>query len=312
MNGQVRVESNLMIDETLPHPVEPHAPQQQTEPTPARAPRRRRGCGCGVLFVALTLLVVLAAYFLLPFRTNVLLLGVDQRPEEGGPSRTDSMILTTFLPAEPYLGMLSIPRDLWVSIPGVGENRINTAHFFAEAEAPGTGPGAAKEVVVANFGVDVPYFALIHFDGVSQVVDALGGVTIRLDVQQAGYGVGDHRLDGGQALAFVRDRSRSDDFFRMARTQILLQGLLEEVAKPSTWVRLPAASAAVLEAVDSDLPFWLWPRLGVTLLRVGPGGVDARVLNRDFVQGFTGPGGAQVLAPDWSVINPVLLEMFGQ
>jgi len=301
-----------MIDETLPHRIDPSAPQQKTEPIPAVKPRRRLGCGCGLLFMGLAFGAVLAANLLLPFRTNVLLLGVDQRPEEGGPSRTDSMILTTFLPAKPYLGMLSIPRDLWVRVPGVGENRINTAYFFAEAEVPGSGANAAKDVVALNFGVEVPYYALVHFDGLAQVIDALGGVTINVDAPQAGYSAGEHRLDGTQALVFVRNRSGSDDFFRMARGQMLLRGLMKELAKPGAWLRLPSASFALMDAINTDVPYWLWPRLGLALLRVGPDGMDARVLNRDFVQGFTGPGGAQVLAPDWSLINPVLLEMFGQ
>jgi hypothetical protein len=56
----------------------------------------------------------------------------------------------------------------------------------------------------------------------------------------------------------------------------------------------------------------MWPRLGVNLLRAGPEGIDARILDREMVRGFTTASGAQVLAPDWSRINPVLLEMFGE
>ena len=63
----------------------------------------------------------------------------------------DTIILTTFNPWKPNVGMLSIPRDLWVNIPGVGENRINTAHFFAEANDPGSGPSATMDTIEAEF-----------------------------------------------------------------------------------------------------------------------------------------------------------------
>jgi hypothetical protein len=57
---------------------------------------------------------------------------------------------------------------------------------------------------------------------------------------------------------------------------------------------------------------WLWPRLGLTLIRTGPSGIDGRIIGRQMAQGFTTSGGAQVLAPDWSQINPMLKAMFNQ
>lgn len=222
------------------------------------------------------------------------------------------MVLTTILPAKPYVGMLSIPRDLWVSIPGEGENRINAAHFLAEAEHPGSGPEAAMGVVRANFGVNVDAYVRLRFGGLEGFVDALGGAEIELPQAMSGYDAGSHVLDGTHALAFVRDRAGSDDFARMARGQLFLKGVLKTLAKPLTWPRLPLAVPILLTSIDTDIPVWLWPRLGVAVLRAGPDGIDARVISRDMAHGFTTEAGAQVLAPDWPQINPVLLEMFGQ
>src|SRR5512143_2909425 len=105
-------------------------------------------------FLVLLILIGLGAYFLAPLRTNVLIMGIDRPPEGTAISRTDTLILMTVAPLKPYVGMLSIPRDLWVKIPGVGENRINTAHFFAEAQQKGAGPAAAMQTIRQNFGVD--------------------------------------------------------------------------------------------------------------------------------------------------------------
>lgn len=254
----------------------------------------------------------LAIYLFLPLRSNILMLGIDSRPQESQASRTDTMVLVTVIPTGPYIGMLSIPRDLWVTIPGVGENRINAAHFFAESASPGSGPDIAKQTVAVNFGVRVPYYMRIRFEGLTRFVDALGGVPIDLPAPMSGYEAGRHRLDGKQALAFVRDRQGSDDFFRMQRGQIFLRGVLRQVLSPLSWARLPAAGAVLLTSVDTDLPVILWPQLGLALLRAGPDGIDGRTITREMARGFTTAGGAAVLAPQWEAINPVLLEMFGQ
>src|SRR3972149_6681151 len=145
------------------------------------------------------------------------------------------MVLTPIIPARPNVGMLSIPRALWVSIPGQGENRINTAHFFAEASEPGSGPRAAMDVVRTNFGVDVDYF-------------------VRLRVE----------------------------------------GLLTTIAQPIKWPRLVVAVPVLLGSIDTDVPVWLWPRLGLAFLRAGPGGIDGRGITRAMAHGFTTTGGAQV------------------
>ncbi len=101
-----------------------------------RRPRRRRSCSCCLFWLLLllgSLLLALALlwFFLLrPERSNVLVLGLDRRPGEGDVVRADDIMVVTADPGEPSLGLLSIPRDLYLPIPGQGENRINTANFF--------------------------------------------------------------------------------------------------------------------------------------------------------------------------------------
>lgn len=281
-------------------------------PRPRPPSNRRSGCCLAALLIPAILLAALLAYLLAPFRANVLLLGLDARPDEGLVARSDTIILTTIIPLRPYVGALSIPRDLWVDIPGVGENRINTAHFFAEAANAGAGPSGAMHAVRANFGVDVDYYVRLRFDGFKEVVDAMGGIEIDLPAPMSGYPAGRHLLDGTQALALVRDRQGADDFFRMERGQIFLRSVIGQVMKPSSWPHLPKVFIAAGQATDTNLPAWLWPRLAVALFRAGPDGIDTRSITRDMVTPFTTSGGAQVLGPNWDRINPVLLEMFGQ
>ena len=289
-------------------------PNRTVSWAPPPPPNRKRQ-GCCIVILLLPLLLVgclIASLYLIGGRTNVVILGLDTREPGSDLGRSDTIILTTFAPRQPYLGMLSIPRDLWVSIPDYGENRINTAHFFAEADNPGSGPEAAMDVIRENFGVDLRYYVRVRFDGFLDLVDLIDGVSVDLPVAMSGYPAGVHHLNGEQALAFVRDRSGSDDFYRMHRSQIFIKALLKHMLEPAVWRQLPDILPLVITMVDTNLPPTKWLPIGITLLRVGQEGIDARVISREMTHPFTTSEGAQVLGPNWQAINPVLLEMFGQ
>jgi LCP family protein required for cell wall assembly len=277
---------------------------QAVRPIPVRRKR--------ILRWPLLLLALILFYFFAPLRTNILLLGTDDSPERGAAGRTDTIILTTIVPLKPYVGMLAIPRDLWVPIPNVGEQRINTAYFFAEANQSGSGAGAAVQTVRENFGVHVRYYAVIHMLGLASVVDTLGGVDINLKAPIGDLPAGAHHLNGSEALAFVRERSSSDDFSRMVRTQILLAAVFRKVFHPSNWLSVPQFIISLTQLIDTNIPIWQWPRLLFALLRAFVFGIDSQMITREMVTPFQTSQGAQVLAPNWDAINPLLLKMFGE
>ena len=130
-------------------------------------------------------------------------MGIDYVEPGSYAARTDTLMLSTFAPSKPYVSLLSIPRDLWVAIPGIGENRINTAHFYAESQDPGSGPQAVIQTIETDFGVPVNYYMRVRFEGFREIVEALGGVDIYLTEPMAGYAAGYHHLTGRKALAFV-------------------------------------------------------------------------------------------------------------
>lgn len=278
-------------------------------------PPPRRNCGCclflSIVPITLIILLIIAVFLISPGRSNILVLGIDSR-EESNLGRSDTNILVTIVPSEPYIGMLSIPRDLWVVIPNVGTNRINAAHFFAEAQEPGTGPQAAMDTVQTNFGVDVHYYVRLHLIGFLDLMDALDGIDVVLPRAMSGYDAGTHQLNGEQALALVRDRAGSDDFSRMERGQIVLKAVVKKMVSPSGLSEIPTTLKIITENLDTDIPVWKMPSFALTLIRVGTNGIDARIISRDMVTPFTSEGGANVLSPNWDLINPVLLEVFGQ
>jgi LCP family protein required for cell wall assembly len=193
----------------------------------------------------------------------------------------------------------------------VGEQRINTAYFYAEYARAGSGPSAMMDTIEQNFGVRVDYYALIQMDGLVHVVDALGGVDITLEHKMAGLKRGQYHMDGQQALAFARERYSGDDFSRMQQGQILIRAIAVRMIQPASWPRLPGVLASLAGAVDTNIPFWQWPRLLFCLARAGILGVDSQTISPDMVYGFTTSGGGQVLAPNWEAINPFIEEMFG-
>ena len=266
--------------------------------------RKRHPVRTGIL-----ILLVLFLFFT-PMRSTLLVIGIDRTPEGSNAGRSDTMILATMPPFLPQMTLFSIPRDLWVSIPGVGENRINTAHYFAELSQPGTGLAAAAGVVEANFGIKVPYVIRIKFDGIINIVDAMGGITVNVEQPTKMFEAGVQTLDGTQALAFVRDRSGADDFSRQKHAQIFLSAAVKTMMNPVKWLRIPAVSAAVIQALDTNIPFYAWPRLLYGMAFSAVFGFDAQALDRNWVTPWRTDEGAQVLIPNWDLINPAIAEIF--
>ena len=304
----------LQLPPQQPAPYIP-PPPAPSKPRKSFRVRRPGGC-CGCLGTVVVLLVlVLGGYFLAPLSTRILLLGVDlnsdRAPEGSFVGRTDTIVLMQVNPLRPDVKMLSIPRDLWVPIPGVGENRINTAHFFAEANQPGSGPQAVMDVLQASFGVKVSYYARVRIDSLVQVIDALGGVDLTLSQPAGGLDAGTHHLDGAQARALGRGRAGRAVFSRRTRGEVVPRPGARQALNPLTWPRLPAAIGAFSGLVDTNLPAWQWPRLGLALVRAGSEGIDHRTITREMVIPFTTEGGAQVLGPNWDAILPMIREMFG-
>lgn len=261
----------------------------------------------GILFV-----IVLLVYLLAPIRTNILLLGIDHSPSKSYLGRSDTIILVTFIPLKPYIGMLSIPRDLWVNIPGIGENRINTAHFYAETQIPGSGPRSTMDTIQQNFNIQVYYYVRIRFEDVKDIVDAMGGVNVNLPEPMAGYPAGILHLNGNKALAFARNRQGTDDFFRMEHGQLLIKAIIEQLKKPSSLLVMPKVAIAIYHSIDTNLPVWQLPRLIVAIIRSGINGIDNLIISREMATPYQTPQGASVLLPKWEMINQITKDIFGQ
>jgi LCP family protein required for cell wall assembly len=182
-------------------------------------------------------------------RINILLLGLDFRDWQtgDGPPRTDTMMLVTIDPITETAGMLSIPRDLWVEIPGFEHNRINTAYFLGEANRlPGGGPGLAMATVENLIGVEVNYYALLEFQTFERMIDELGGVDVLVPERMKISPIGElsrwldakpYHLDGAETLAYARARKTAGgDFDRAERQQQVVMAVRLIPLQPS-WLK---------------------------------------------------------------------------
>lgn len=260
-------------------------------------------------------------------RVTILVMGVDQRPGETYPPLADAMLLMTLDPRTGDAAVLSIPRDLYVDIPGYGPNRINTAYLFGEAYGEaGGGPGLAVRTVERVFGVHVDHWVVFRFTAFEQGIDLIGGVDV--DVQRAIYdpayptanygtelfalAAGPQHLDGATALKYARTRHGDSDLRRSARQRQVLLAVKERLSDPAALAGLlpglPGFVAALGEDLRSDLTPQEMIEFGLDALKVDTARIRQPAFGPGDVSDYVTPTGAQVLLPNWPRIYAVLHE----
>lgn len=159
---------------------------------------------------------------------NIMLVGMDRRPNEGYLTRSDAMILCTINTKANTITMTSFLRDIYVQIPGHGGNKLNAAYAMG-------GMKLLSATMKANFGVVVDQFITVDFSSFPKIVDILGGVSINLRQDEADYlnnahgyslSAGTVRLNGEQALNYSRIRYIGTDFERTLRQRKVLTSIM--------------------------------------------------------------------------------------
>ena len=262
-------------------------------------------------------------------RVNILLLGIDEREGQYGPWRTDTMILLTIDPESKTAGMLSIPRDLWVPIPGYSENRINTAHYTGDLKKhPGGGPALAIKTVQDFFGIPIHYYVRVNFSGFVEAIDTIGGIDIYVEKDiydpkypDEAYGydplyipAGSHHMDGELALKYARTRHSGSDFDRLQRQQQVIMAVRDKVLRfdllPQLLPKLPELLKTVGDAVQTDLQPNQILNLAQSVSQIDDEHIKTAVIDSSITVDTTTPNGAQVLIPIRDEIRAVVDEIF--
>jgi LCP family protein required for cell wall assembly len=177
-----------------------------------------------------------------PNRLNVLLLGLRGENDPHGGLLTDSIMLVSVEKKSGKIALISIPRDLYVKIPGTDTwEKINSAHAYGEEKKRGSGGILYSKAIVSDIsGLYIDYAVSVNHEAFRETVDAIGGIDIYLDkpfVENKQFTdeiildlpAGKNHLDGRTALFFVRSRYTTSDFDRMRRQQQVLLAIKDKV-----------------------------------------------------------------------------------
>jgi LCP family protein required for cell wall assembly len=241
-------------------------------------------------------------------RVTILLLGIDQRAGETDTAyRSDSMMLVTLDPVGRTVGVLSIPRDLYVTIPGFPDrDKITTANFKGDAyRLPGGGAKLAKDTVEANLGIRVNYYVRINFTAFETLIDQIGGVDVdnptAIDDPQypdSRYGydpfhlpAGKQHLDGKTALKYARTRHTvGDDFGRAQRQQQIGLAVRDKVVSANMLPTLISKGPQLIATLSGSYTTDLSPEQIVSLALLGKDiprdKITTEVIDRRYIASF--------------------------
>jgi len=268
------------------------------------------GCLPAVCLLCVALAVPLA---LLSPPVDILLLGLDARPGQGFVTRTDSIVLLNVNPPTLGVTLLSFPRDVFIRVPGYGDQRINAINVLGEQEAPGGGPALLKASFKESFGVEVDHVVRLDFAGFRALVDAVGGVDVdvpkliidyEFPTEDGGiitvqFEPGKQHMDGERALQYARTRHQDDDYQRAARQQQVIDALVKKLASPLSIPYWPRVLRAFNTHADTDLSALDLLRIAPAAL-VGWSGREQRVLQREDLI----PGAGEYAIPYYDELNP--------
>jgi LCP family protein required for cell wall assembly len=268
---------------------------------------------------------------------TIALLGSDKRPQSGD-YRTDTIILVNVNPnsssasdSRPSVTLLSIPRDLYVYIPGYQFNKINVADEHGEfTRFPGGGAALLKQTIEYNLGLHVDYYARVDFAGFIKIVDTLGGIDVlancpledifpddpitenpavtgKISITKPGL----VHLDGKHALWYARSRETTSDWDRSLRQQRTLRAMWNKANQLGLIAKLPELWNDLSTTVKTDLKLSdiLW--LASIGARLDGTRIKTHLLDGDIVYNWITPDTrAYVISTVPGKIGPALKEMF--
>lgn len=251
---------------------------------------------------------------------TVLLLGLDRRPGEVGRTRTDTMMVVSYAPSTKQLSVISIPRDLYVQIPGYGNERINAAYVYG-------GGALAKRTVEQTLGITIHHYAAVDIHAVEALIDEIGGLDINVPYtindplypdNDFGYEplyipAGIHHMDGELAVKYARTRHNLGDFDRSHRQQQVMMAIRDRLVDSGTLrdlaYRAPGLYQLLAASFDTDMPFEHVVSLGWSLKDVPRENIRMAVIDGTYVRSYTTPDGASVLLPNSTLIHQLVTDV---
>lgn len=261
-------------------------------------------------------------------RVTILLMGADTRPSETGyRTPTDTIMLLSVDREAKTAGLISIPRDLYVDIPGYGYDRINTAYVKGSGQL-------AMQTVANTLGVPVDHYLLVQFDAFTTLVDEIGGIDIYVPSEiydpefpaecysreDCGFDplyipAGQQHMDGITALKYARVRHTDTDFERSRRQQAVLMAVRDRIVSlemaPRLLQRAPVLYELLTDSFRTDMSLEAMLQLAQLANDIDGESIRTAVIDSNYVTPITAPNGAAVLEPMPLEIGSLVRETFG-
>jgi LCP family protein required for cell wall assembly len=257
-------------------------------------------------------------------RINILLLGSDNDQKfRQDALLSQTMIVVSIDPSNHQVTLLSLPRDLWVQIPGHPNAKIDLAYSLGGAQL-------ARATVEKTFKIPIHYYAWVGLNGLVKVVDRVGGVDVDVlhpvlddnypnDFTDSGYGTervylaaGPQHLDGRHTLQYVRSRHGDllSDFGRSIRQQQVLLAIQQRTAGIDLVTALPTFARDLNGHVKTDLDLVRLTQLMLFMRGLRASDVH-QVFLTPYVHDAVSADGQQILVADWPAITTYLHQLFG-
>lgn len=260
-------------------------------------------------------------------RVTILVMGLDFRDWEAGETaRTDTMMLVSVDPVNLTVGMLSIPRDLWVNIPGFEYAKINTAYFLGESyQLPGGGPGLAVKTVEEVIGVPINFYAQLDFYSFIKFIDEIGCIDLKIrreiTIDPLGPGntvtlkPGTQPLCGAEALAYARQRyTDGGDFDRSQRQMEVIMAIRDQILNlnklPGLVANAPLLYNDLSQGVRTNLNMQQIIQLAILASRIPRENIKQDIIGEDHVEFGTSPDGLSIVKPIPDKIRLLRDELF--
>jgi len=242
-------------------------------------------------------------------QVTIMLLGSDQK-EGWYNGRTDTMILVTVNTKDNRVNVTSFPRDLYVHIPGWGQQRLNAAYVRG-------GFKTLQDTMAYNFGFTPEYFVLVNFWAFEDFIDDLGGFYIYVprEICDDKWGGGEshcvypgtRHMDGREALWYVRSRDTTSDFDRNYRQQLVLEAILDRMLALKTLTRIPYFFKTYSKHVTTNLDLGTILSLVPTAAKLSDKSlIQQYFINQDSIYYWKTSSGAHVLLPRYELIRDIL------
>jgi len=255
---------------------------------------------------------------------NILLVGFDR--DEHGVGRTDAILMLAMSRDEDAAALVSVPRDLWIRIPGGGEGRINSVYRIGELRSKANGGRTLlREVIRRELGIRIDGSVEVDFSGFVRIVDLLGGIPVRVacpiedrfidydhpgQPQTLSLEAGLNHIDGRTALLFSRSRHGRGDYDRARRQQAVLLGLRTRALSVDGLARLPALWDEVSRSVTTDLEAGTALAVATRLLRMRAWKIHGLVLGEPYVEEWRTSQKQDVLVPNRDAVAKALEGLF--